>query len=303
MTFRFVDRILEWESGKHAVGIKNVSRMESFFYWLPDGRRGLSPAIVSEALAQLGGWLIMASTDFTKRGVPILDESSVYQGFVTSDAVVDLRVEILELNDDTVMSRGEAFVDGQSIVASSCCRGYLLPIDEFSDPLQSRREFQSLLSPKGRPDALLNRTPLRPHCGVGVMDGQAFLDGLLHHSPYEKVAAIKNVTSCETYFDHHFPRKPVVPGVMLMTFMGETCQHLLHEDPFGSLRSRALLPTFVKNVRFRKFVEPGDQLIMKAEVKSGDARRNGEDIVIQASMHANEARVMQAEMGFRTLGH
>lgn len=303
MTFRFVDRILSLEPGRHATGIKNVGRCESFFYWLPDGQRGLSPAVISEALAQLGGWLIMASTDFKKRGVPILDEESIYNGFVFSDACLQLRVEILELGDDTVVSRGEATVDGKSVVVSSCCRGYLLPIEEFSDPAQNRLELQALFSKKGPPEPLPTKSPLRPHAGISVMESQSCLDGLVHHTPYQKVVSVKNVTSCEPFFIDHFPRKPVVPGVMLMTFMGETCQYLLRDHASSPLRARALIPAYVRNVRFRKFVEPGDQLIMTAEVKSGDPRRNQEAISVHVSMQANGTRVLQAEMGFVTVGH
>ena len=86
-----------------------------------------------------------------------------------------------------------------------------------------------------------------------------------------------------------------------MTFVGEVCQYLLKETIEAPLRSKALVPTFIQNVRFRKFVEPGDQAIMKADVIEGDLTKDGSDILVRAQIYANDNRVMQAEMGFRTM--
>ena len=76
MTFQYVDRILNLEKAKSIRGLKNVTRSESFFYLLPDGRRILSHAVVSESLAQLGSWLNMVTSDFKQRPVLLGDDKT-----------------------------------------------------------------------------------------------------------------------------------------------------------------------------------------------------------------------------------
>ena len=65
--------------------------------------------------------------------------------------------------------------------------------------------------------------------------------------------------------------------------------------------SRDLAGTYNRNVRFRKFVEPGDQIVIEAQIIEGDASKDGEELVIRGVIKANGTRVMQSEMGYRTL--
>ena len=115
------------------------------------------------------------------------------------------------------------------------------------------------------------------------------------------MVGFKNIAACEPYFESHFPYKPCVPGVLLLTFMGEICQYLVKENLDAPVRGRALLPTYNRNVRFRKFVEPGDQIVIEAQILEGDASKDGQDLVIRGVIKANGTRVMQSEMGYRTL--
>ena len=303
MSFLFVDRIFEYEPGKSIRGLKNVTRNESFFYWLPDGKRVLSPAVVTEAVAQLGAWLNIVTSDFEKRVVLLADEMTTYQGIVQAGDQLDLFVDILDLDDDVVVTKSRAEVNGNVVLDVECCRGYLLPLSDFSDPELVRRQFANLYRPEFASDNLTrqNYTALPAFSGLRVMEGLRFVDGIIDHQPGKKITGFKNFSSCEPYFSEHFPRKPVVPGVLIMTFMGEICQYLIKDDVMQPIRERALIPTFIKDVRFRKFVEPGDQCILKAEVIEGQCQNDGDDIVIQACIMANNKRVMQAKMGFRLM--
>ena len=83
--------------------------------------------------------------------------------------------------------------------------------------------------------------------------------------------------------------------------MGEVCQYLVKEQLEAPIRGRALIPTFIQNVRFRKFVEPGDQCVLDAKIISGDATQHDAHILVKAIIYANDTRVMQAEMGFKTM--
>jgi 3-hydroxymyristoyl/3-hydroxydecanoyl-(acyl carrier protein) dehydratase len=83
--------------------------------------------------------------------------------------------------------------------------------------------------------------------------------------------------------------------------MGEVCQYLVKDELEAPIRGRVMVPTFIQNVRFRKFVEPGDQCTLEAKVISGDATQHDSDVLVRAVISANDTRVMQADMGFRTM--
>ena len=152
MAFHYVDRIYDYEPGKFIRGLKNVTRSESFFYWLPDGRRVLSPAAITEGLAQLGGWLKMVTTNFERRPVLLADERTDYGVPVEAGDQLDLFVEVLDFGDDVVVTRGRATVDGKDVVVGHCCRGYLLPLEDFSSPDQMRRAFPHAVAMPGKPE-------------------------------------------------------------------------------------------------------------------------------------------------------
>ena len=71
---------------------------------------------------------------------------------------------------------------------------------------------------------------------------------------------IKNVTANENFFTGHFPSKMVMPGVLMIESMAQTCAVLVIET-LGS-RAEGSLVYFmsVDGGKFRKPVVPGDQL-------------------------------------------
>ncbi len=302
MAFHFVDRIYDYEPMRRIRGLKNVTRNESLFYWLPDGRRVLSPAVITEALCQLGGWLKIVSTDFTRRPVLLADEKTDYLGMVEAGSQIDLEVEVMDFGDDVVVTKGTASVMGKPVLVGHCCRGYMLPLADFDDPERVRIQFNNLYRPQFKDVGRVQQPGnMKALAGAQTFDALRFIDGLIEHVPGKKVLGFKNFAACEPYFQTHFPRKPCVPGVMLLTFMGEVCQYLVKESKDAPLRDKALVPTFIQNVRFRKFVEPGDQCVLEAKVISGDCTQDGQDVLVRAVITANDTRVMQAEMGFRTM--
>lgn len=303
MTFLFVDRIFSIEPGKSIHAMKNATRNEGFYYWMPNGKRVLSPAVITEALAQAGAWLKMATFDFKKRPVLLADDVTRYYDFVEAGDQIDLFVDILRVEEDVVMTRSRAEVRGKTVVSVQCCRGYMMPMEEFSDERDVRNMYKNLFRPEL---ASVNRIvevekSLPAIAGKQSFETLRFVDGLLNHEPGKRVSGFKNFTMCEPYFREHFPRKPVVPGVLLTTFIGEVCQYLIKEDINIPMRARALVPLYMQNLRFRKFVEPGDQCILKAEIMKGDCSVDGEEILVSATIMANDKRVMSGEMGFITM--
>jgi 3-hydroxyacyl-[acyl-carrier-protein] dehydratase len=80
-----------------------------------------------------------------------------------------------------------------------------------------------------------------------------------------RVEGCKNVTINEPFFVGHFPDFPIMPGVLILEALAQTCGvMLLHNNP----EKREKLPLFlgVDRARFRKPVRPGDVLRLTGEI-------------------------------------
>lgn len=81
--------------------------------------------------------------------------------------------------------------------------------------------------------------------------------------------AVKNVALSEDFFDDHFPRRPIMPGVLLLEGMAQLAG-LLAEASLQAAHGRnakAIL-TVLERTRFRAMVRPGDSLVYRAEMIS-----------------------------------
>ena len=94
------------------------------------------------------------------------------------------------------------------------------------------------------------------------------VDRVLECVPGERIEAIKNVTINEPFFPGHFPQRPVMPGVMILEALAQTAGILAFRTadvmPDGDHR---FFFVGIDGARFRRPVEPGDQLLMKAKLE------------------------------------
>ncbi len=90
---------------------------------------------------------------------------------------------------------------------------------------------------------------------------------VLEVEPGKRLVAVKNVTINEPFFPGHFPHAPVMPGVLIMEALAQATG-ILSFQTNGNLPTERSLYYFVgiDNARFRKPVEPGDQLILEVEL-------------------------------------
>lgn len=90
------------------------------------------------------------------------------------------------------------------------------------------------------------------------------VDRILELVVSKKAAGIKNVTINEGFFTGHFPRHPVMPGVLIAEAMAQVGGIVVLSDP----AHRGKIPYLVgiDDLRFRKPVVPGDQLLLEAEL-------------------------------------
>ncbi|MEN3365617.1 MAG: 3-hydroxyacyl-[acyl-carrier-protein] dehydratase [Burkholderiales bacterium] len=93
------------------------------------------------------------------------------------------------------------------------------------------------------------------------------VDRVLDWEANKSITAIKNVTVNEEFFNGHFPHKPVMPGVFMIEALAQTAA-LLSFLTMGQKPDANSVVYFlgIDNARFKRPVEPGDQLRMQVEI-------------------------------------
>ncbi|MBI3284617.1 MAG: 3-hydroxyacyl-ACP dehydratase FabZ [Burkholderiales bacterium] len=93
------------------------------------------------------------------------------------------------------------------------------------------------------------------------------VDRVLDWESGKRITAIKNVTANEEFFNGHFPNKPVMPGVLMVEAMAQTAA-ILSFLTMGVKPDEKTIVYFlgIDGARFKRPVEPGDQLKMEVEI-------------------------------------
>jgi len=91
------------------------------------------------------------------------------------------------------------------------------------------------------------------------------VDRVLEFEPGVRIKALKNVTINEPFFSGHFPARPVMPGVLTLEALAQAAA-LLSFASAGTEPGDDTVVYFVgiDGARFKRPVEPGDQLILEA---------------------------------------
>ena len=111
MRFQLFDRITEFEKGKSIAGVKNVT-LEAGNLISIDNRLFYPPTLSIEALAQLGGWGVSASRDFSLLVVlGMITGVEIRQDIIMGDSLV-LKVYLAEITEQQSVARAEAWQDG-----------------------------------------------------------------------------------------------------------------------------------------------------------------------------------------------
>jgi 3-hydroxyacyl-[acyl-carrier-protein] dehydratase len=138
-----------------------------------------------------------------------------------------------------------------------------------------------------------------------MMDIHQILKQLPHRYPFilvdrvleldkgKSIKALKNVTINEPFFGGHFPHRPVMPGVLMLEAMAQAAA-LLAFDTVGVTPDDKTVYYFagIDGARFKRPVEPGDQLVMDVSLERMKAgifkfkgiTRVGADVVCEAEL-------------------
>ena len=93
------------------------------------------------------------------------------------------------------------------------------------------------------------------------------VDRVLELDKGKTIKALKNVTMNEPFFEGHFPHRPVMPGVLMLEALAQAAA-LLAFDALDTSPSDDMVYYFagIDGARFKRPVEPGDQLILDVEL-------------------------------------
>ncbi len=93
------------------------------------------------------------------------------------------------------------------------------------------------------------------------------IDRVLDFTTGKNLTAIKNVSFNEPHFIGHFPDQPIMPGVLIIEALAQATGILAFKSEVGKpLTGQIYMLVGVDKVRFKKSVEPGDQLKLYVEV-------------------------------------
>jgi len=117
-----------------------------------------------------------------------------------------------------------------------------------------------------------------------------------------RIKALKNVTINEPYFVGHFPHRPVMPGVLMLEALAQTAA-LLSFETMGLQLDDDVVYYFagIDRARFKRPVEPGDQLTLEIELERTRAgiskykgrAKVGEELAVEAELMCAMRRISQ----------
>ena len=119
------------------------------------------------------------------------------------------------------------------------------------------------------------------------------IDRVLECEPGKRILALKNVSANEPHFPGHFPRRPVMPGVLILEAMAQAAGILVFRT-LGTKPDDKSVYYYagIDNARFKRPVEPGDQLLIEVVIqgskrgiwKFGCAAHVGDQLATEADI-------------------
>ena len=137
-----------------------------------------------------------------------------------------------------------------------------------------------------------------------MLDVKEILNYIPHRYPFllvdriteihgdERIVGIKNVSFNENFFQGHFPNRPVMPGVLICEAMAQVGAIFAHNARGGRDDNKVFVLTGLDNVKFKRPVEPGDQLRMELTI----LKRRGSFWKMQGVATVDGKLVAQAEI-------
>jgi beta-hydroxyacyl-ACP dehydratase FabZ len=118
------------------------------------------------------------------------------------------------------------------------------------------------------------------------------VDRIVEIDGEERIVGIKNVSFNEPFFQGHFPTRPVMPGVLICEAMAQVGAIFAHNTRGGMESNKVFVLTGLERVKFKRPVEPGDQLRLELTC----LKRRGSFWKMQGVASVDGKLVAQAEI-------
>ena len=118
------------------------------------------------------------------------------------------------------------------------------------------------------------------------------VDRIVEMEGSERIVGIKNVSFNENFFQGHFPNRPVMPGVLICEAMAQVGAILAQSARGGMNDHKVFVLTGLDKVKFKRPVEPGDQLRLELVA----LKRRGSFWKMQGTATVEGKVVAQAEI-------
>ncbi len=268
--FSFVDRI---------TAIDGLSMVEGV-YKIPSGVGFFPVSLVAEAIGQLAAWVAMSNVAFKRRPVAALAGETRIHSLVKPGDTLVLHVDIESCDEEAIVYRGRATVNGKLVLELLDTIGSMLDTEEFDEPSRLAADFR-VLTGAGRQPGLFPGVP------------QPSLVSL-SHEPGLSLTASLAVPSDGSYFADHFPLRPVFPATLMLDAQLRLAQQIAQESAGAPVRV-----TRITNVKVRAFTAPGATLELFAEHAS--SQEPDDQMLVKVGARADSRTIAGAKMYFATV--
>lgn len=291
MSFLFVDRILHMDEGRFIRGIKHITLSDMYLTPGEPGERWtFMPSIMGETLGQLGAWCAMHANGFKWRPVAGVVSAVHIQGQAVIGDTVLLETTIDALDDTAVEYHSVATVNGQPIFTIEHALGPMLPMEDFIDPAEVKRQFARIYRPDSNNTYNSNNIQLSSN-NLSPITTHIDFDNIITWQLGECVVAQKHFSLSAPYILDHFPRKPVLPLTILLQAKLTLATRFIMASFEDGLHFK---PMTVRKIKMSGFVQPGDSVITHMRIKEKTEHR----IIIGYQTTLADKRVCMAEAIF-----
>ena len=233
----------------------------------------------------------MVTNEFTQRPVAGLASSAHLFRPVYVGETLLLESFIDCLDESAVQYHSVARVGDEVVFTIDGALGPLLPMDDFIDVNEVRRQFIEIDRPGDWPSAEPSCEDLLAGVSLPIAAPMIF-DRILQSEPGVTLCAEKRITRAAPYFPDHFPKKPVLPLTVLLECKLNLAREFIARAHF----SNSYYVSELRKIKMTGFIQPGDVVICYITIKRHDV----DELILSFRSEVDGKRVCVLEVVMNT---